>query len=313
MSPAERALWSRIQRRAALLKPEQAKALLKAFDALRLQMSEGEMARLIAQGGIEEIVNRLTAQAALNAAFQPVRDRFRAAMTKAIPYYQRDIPRPPSDKSVGFAFDFLNPRVIDAVRAVETSVVTRLADDARTVVRAVVERGLTDGRNPSAVAKDIRQTIGLSPSQWEQVANFRDALEGKNGRSLSDYAMRDKVLDRMTAKGPLTGEQVDRYVERYTKRRIAQNAEATAHTLAHDAQRVGQQQSYADAVDQGIVDGDRLMRQWRGEMDSRERPEHRAMEGETVRWDEPYSTGQMYAGQGDYNCRCIDRFFLASA
>ena len=271
------------------------------------------MARLIAQGGIDELVDRLTAQAALNAAFQPVKDTFRYGITKAVPYYQRDIPKPPADKAVSFAFDFLNPRVIDAVRSVETAVITRLGDDARTVVRAVVEKGLTEGKNPSAVAKAIRRTIGLGPTQLEQVQNFRVALEGKNGRSLADYALRDKRLDRMVANGPLTQDQVDRYVERYTKRRIAQNADTTAHTLAHDAQRVGQQQSYADAVNQGIVDGSRLMRQWIGVMDSRERPEHVAMEKQTVRWDEPYSTGQMYAGQGDYGCRCVDRYFLAPA
>jgi uncharacterized protein with gpF-like domain len=41
-------------------------------------------------------------------------------------------------------------------------------------------------------------------------------------------------------------------------------------------------------------------------MDEREREEHVEMEGETVPFDALYSTGQSYAGEGDWNCRCLD-------
>lgn len=310
MSPIERALWQRVQRRAARLTPELAAALLETFAALRDQVSEAEMARMVAQGVVEELVIRLTAQAVLNAAFQPVKDRFRAGLVQAVRYAQRDLPRPPAGATLGVRFDFLNPRVITAVRTVETDIVTRLAEDVRATVRAVAEAGLKAGQNPRVVAKGMRQAIGLGPSQWQQIANFRDALEGKDGRSVTDYTLRDRRFDARVKRGELTPEQIDKMVAAYTKRRIAQNAEMNARTLAHDAQRVGQQQAWADAVAQGTVDGDRLVRTWVGVMDSRERPEHVAMEGETVPWDQPYSTGQHYAGEGDYGCRCIDRYHL---
>lgn len=44
----------------------------------------------------------------------------------------------------------------------------------------------------------------------------------------------------------------------------------------------------------------------RSAKDSRVRPEHRAIDGETRPLNEPYSNGEQFCGQHDFACRCVD-------
>ena len=155
------------------------------------------------------------------------------------------------------------------------------------------------------IARDLRTVVGLGPAQLQQVDNFRDALLGQNGRSITGYTLRDKRFDRTILKGDLTPQQVDKMVEAYTRKRVAQNAESVARTATLDAQKLGQHLAMDDAVKKGVYDPNRLVKTWRGVMDSRERPEHVAMEGETVPYDQAYSTGEITPGSSTYNCRCI--------
>jgi hypothetical protein len=192
-------------------------------------------------------------------------------------------------------------------------VITALEESTRETVRAIIENGLRDGVNPRTVAQDLRSMIGLGPTQAQEVVNFREALQGANGRSITDYTLRNRTVDRLLAKGELTPEQVERYTEIYRKRRIAQNAETTARTAALDAQKLANRLAWQNAVDHGIVDGDRLMKQRIGVDDDRERPEHVAINNEIRRFDEPYSNGEVVSGDSSWNCRCIDRYFVARA
>jgi hypothetical protein len=90
---------------------------------------------------------------------------------------------------------------------------------------------------------------------------------------------------------------------------VAFNAETNTRTLSLEAQKVGSALTWQDAIDRGVVDPSRLMKRWSGVMDSRERPEHVAMEGEVVRFDEPYSNGEDIPGISTWNCRCVSIMF----
>lgn len=47
---------------------------------------------------------------------------------------------------------------------------------------------------------------------------------------------------------------------------------------------------------------------WITSRDDRVRDEHAAVDGETVAFDKPYSTGEMYPGEDSINCRCVESF-----
>lgn len=308
MTAAERALWQRVQRRAAQLNPALSALILAGFARLRDRMGETALTRAIELGFTERIFETILSDAVLAYAFLPVRERLRVGVGAAFRVTAPDIPK--RSGSIGVAFDTLNPRILDAIRTLESRVITTLETTVRETVRESVTRGLSDGLAPRTIARGLRDVIGLAPNQLQDVANYRAKLEA--GHSVTGYTLRDKRYDGVVKRNEMTPAQIDTAVDTYRKRRIALNAETNARTAALDAQKLGQQLSWQDAIGKGIVDGDRLYKSWVGVLDDRERPEHIAMEGVTVPFDQPYPlpSGEMIPGESTFNCRCISRVFV---
>jgi hypothetical protein len=277
--------------------------MMKAFRVIAQSYSEQELARLISTGQIERVLETAFNDTQLNAAYAPVRDRIRSGVTEGVKYFSRDIPK---QGTIGINFDSLSPHVIEAIRKLETKVITSQRDDIRETVRQHIERGLSEGKAPKAVAKGLRDVIGLSPHQGNIVANYEKALRGE-GRNPLDYKLRDKRFDGSIKKGALTESQIEKQAGAYRSRMIKHNAETNARTAMLDSQKLAQKLSWQSAIDQGIVDGSRLTKTWIGIMDAREREEHRAMEGQTVGFFARYTNGEDVPGESTYNCRCISR------
>lgn len=314
MTPQEQAFWRRAQNRASMLSPEIAAAMLRAFVVLREILPEAQLAQIIAAGNVEVLMRTMLSDPTLDSVFLPVREKIRSGVASNIKYFARDIPRGNTPKTLTVAFDSLNPRIIDAVRSLDTRVINTLKGDVRETVRAFVENGLRDGVNPRAVARQLHEVVGLAPHQEKAVANFQKALETGDLKALS-RKLRDKRFDRTLRKAlgkdgtGLSPEQIKKMTDIYRKRMIAHNAETNARTAALDSMKLGQRLSMEDAIAKGVYTREKLMKQWSGVMDSRERPEHRAMEGEIVHFDQPFSNGQIIPGETDYNCRCFARYF----
>ena len=275
-----------------------------------------ELQELIADGAVDRFVSMALSADNLSAAFSRYRAQLQLSTRDATAYFGKSIPGVKASGISAF-FNQLNPRVIDAMRELDTKVMQRLATDTRETVRAILENALRDGKGPSQASKAIRELIGLGPTQIQEVANFRAALEaGQVGKALG-YAARDRRFDASVKSGALDAAKIDKMVEAYTKRRVAINAATTARTATLEAYKTGQRLSWYDAIDKGIVEDGSLMKRWSAVAgpggDGRNREEHLAMHGETVPFDETYSNGDMYAGEGSpWNCRCLDIVFVAS-
>lgn len=253
----------------------------------------------------------------LDTAYAPVRERMRQGVYDAAQYFAKtQLPVPPSG-TLGFAFNSLSPFVIESVTDLNTKVMQTLSDSIRDVVRAHVENGIRDGVGPREVARNIRGILGLSTKQLETVENYRRSLEGGARSAVLKDALgrelRDRRYDGTVAKAIKEGEQlpkekIDKMVAAYTKKMVQHNAETVARTTALDAQKAAQDLSWKQAIEQGIVDKDKLYKTWIGVMDDRERPEHVAMEKETVPFDMPYSNGEMIPGESTWNCRCVSQY-----
>jgi hypothetical protein len=218
--------------------------------------------------------------------------------------------------TIGIAFDSLSPYVVEAIKKLETKVITNLKDNVRETVRQHIERGLTEGLSPKQMSKGLREIIGLAPNQELAVENYRLALLGGKRSSVYsgvfDAKLRDRRFDTQLAhamlnRKKLTPEQVEKMVGAYRQRMINHNALTNAKTAALDTQKLAQKLSWQSAIDQGIVDGDRLQKTWVGIMDDREREEHRAMEGQTVPFFALYSNGEDVPGESTWNCWCLSR------
>lgn len=320
MTAGETALWRAIQRRAASLSPEMAAAIVRAFAAIRYALPERDLGRLVSLGYSDQLFDEILTQAVLNTAFAPVRDRLRLGVARGFQYAITTVPAPPTS-SLAIRFDVLSPRVVDAIRTLETRVITTLASDIRDTFRATIDAGLRADANPKATARELRAFLGLSPTQESYVRNYRLKLEQAHVTSgAMDNTLRHRRFDgairRAQSSGtPLTAKEIETRADAYRRKMLAFNAETNARTATLDALKLGQRLSWEDAIDKGIVDRGDLQKTWVGVMDDRERPDHVAMEGATVPFDAlfPQPSGEMIPGESTYNCRCLARYFVARA
>ncbi len=229
MTAAERILWNSLSRRTADMTPQMAAAIFAAFQTIRESFTDQQLQRIVELGFGERLFNEAVSAAVLATAFQPVRDVMRSAVVRNFRYTATtSMPmRPAVAKQLAISFDVLNPKVIDAIRMLETRVIAGLQEGTREIVRAYVENGLRDGR---IAAAELRSVIGLGPSQLQEVQNFRDALQGLNGRTLDSYSLRNRRYDAIVARGEMTPERIERAVAHYRDARIRQNAETVAGT-----------------------------------------------------------------------------------
>lgn len=289
--------------------PALAIAYLAAFAFLRDNFDNPQIEEMIANGDVEGVIRTALSDSAFVLAFAKVRDMTRTITADAVRYFAIDIPGSRIGGQLAIGFDMLNPRVIDAIRTMETRQLDSLKADIRDTFRAFIENGLRNGDGVATIAREVRGIVGLAPSQLQEALNFRAKLEQGDFSGALGYQLRDKRFDptlrRLQESGvKLTPAQLEAMGNAYMRKKIAFNATVNARTAATNALKLGQDLSWGDAVDKGIVDPQLLEGTWRGMMDLVERPEHVAMEGQTHAYGEPFSNDQRYPGEFDYNCRC---------
>jgi len=298
------------------VEPDVRAAYLRSMRDLSASLPDREIERLIALDG-SGIATGAFVASLLAVAAVPLRAALQRVITRGVLTFARDIPgKEASGLTVRLlSTGTLSPRVLEAIRHTDTVVTERLSEGIRGSVRAIVERGYVAGQGPRETARELRQYVGLSQTELKQVDNFRGALTGANGRRWEDYAKRDRRFDasirKAMAGSGLKPAQVDRMVESYAKRRLALSAEASARTATLTAYKQAQRAAWQTAVDVGTVDGALLMKEWMGIDDGRERESHLEMNGETVPFDALFSSGQDIPGEGEWNCRCWPRYYIA--
>ena len=312
MTPRERTFWLRVQRRAQSLTPGMTRAFLRGLSALADELTEAELVALIETASVDRVLARAYSEQAMERAFAELREEIRGATIDSSRWFLRDIP-----KATAIVFDTLSPRVLDAVRALDTRVIRTLGENIRATVRQHIERGLVEGVNPRTMARGLRSVIGLAPNQEAAVANFRRMLLDGDREALT-RALRDRRYDRTLERAlgrsgdGLSADQVEKMTAAYRKRFIAFNAETNARTASLDSLKQAQRLSWQESIAQGVVDPDRLRKTWVTVGDNRVRPEHVEMNGETVGFDDVFSNGEVVPGESTFNCRCLARVFQAA-
>jgi len=320
VTPRERALRA-LARQVGALAPALASAVLRAAERLTDAVSIAAIETALRRGGVEAVLAEIVTDAQIDAAFAPVRgeiinavrasaERTTASVLPSV--IRRTVPE--------LAFDVLDPRVLTALRELTTPALDVLRRDTRETVRLVARAGIEAGENPRAVARRIRETIGLAPNQVTDIGNFRAAL-GEIGTSKKalGYQLRDKrydaTLKRLRATGgTLSPQQIDEMTAAYQRRQLASRAETTARTIANSANKSGQDLAIRQAASNGLVEPSRMVKTWWATQDNRTRDAHRDMNAISVPFDEPWQVPgegeQMYPGAGQYNCRCAQTFRL---
>lgn len=277
-------------------------------------------ARLLA-GDYQGVIDQVEA-AARRFATETQDAFFRAGQTEA---KWLDNHKLTADKLI--RFDITNDRAVRAAQRNELELVQGLGDETRRVVSQVIVDGQRAGLNPRSIARDIRDSITLTPMQAQHVANYRRQLEsgdwsGALRRELSD-GRSDRTIRRLARDGgELTEAQIDKMVDRYRRNYIAFRAETIARTESARNVHAGLQEAFTQAIERGDIETEQIVREWHaGPNTPNAREQHQAMDGQQVKWGDPFvapdGTQLMHPGdpragaKHTANCRCTMSTTLA--
>ena len=319
------------------LEPGLAASFAEATEAIKGRVSIAALASALESGSVDRVISVLGLESADQfAAFEEaMRTTFLRAGRRYVSAF------PPLD--VGetrwdATFDIRNPR---AERFLADHSAGKVRGDLiprqRAAIRAAVEAGFADGRNPNSIALDlvgrydrtarkrVGGLIGLTGTQANYVRNMRKQLASGNPVEMAAYFQRqrrDARFDRLVQSAinegrPVAAADIDRIAARYQDRLLAMRGEAVARTETRRAVGAAARESLEQAVEDGALRRSQIKRIWRSAgADGKTRPSHLDMEGQTVGLDEPFifpgGGAAMYPGDDSLdadpaeviNCRC---------
>lgn len=217
-------------------------------------------------------------------------------------------------------FDAVNDRAVRRARANQYELIRGFTDEQRTITRNVVVAGHQRGANPREIARDLRDSIGLTETQEQHVRNYRRALESGDYSRAMGYKLRDGRADRTMRTLNESGEslspaRIDALTERYRANYVNHRAETIARTEGLRAAHEGSADLMAQAIERGDVTADELETTWHSRArGKRARPDHQAMDEVSTPYGTPFTLpdGTRMAHPGDpaggaehnANCGC---------
>jgi hypothetical protein len=194
------------------------------------------------------------------------------------------------------------------MREHSSDLIEGIVEDTREAIRAAVEAGAAEGRNPRATALDITGRInratgrreggilGLSSPQTDAVIRARQELLSGDPAQLRNYltrARRDKRFDRQVLKAikdgkPLPIGEVDRITGRYKDRLLQLRGEMIARNETLAGMNAGKEEGIRQLIDSGKVPRSAVKKRWRATGDDRTRDSHMALNDVEVGIDQPF-------------------------
>lgn len=296
---------------------EMRKRFAKLVEQLRRSNKLDQLERLIDEGRIAEAM-RLVDRAARSMAELSATTFVTAGQT-----ISAQISR---EAGVPVTFEQANLRAADILRGERLRLITRMSEQQRRAVRQALVIGTELGENPRDQARRFRDSIGLTRNGVRAVDSYRRALEAGSvtaaNRELSDGRV-DRTVRAIAAgnRPPMTQAEIDRAVDGYRKAQIATRAKVIARTEALRAVHLGGEEAWRQAIEDGDVRAEDVVRIWRTARDPRVRDfdtsdtSHVVMEGQERGVGEPFVSGAgallMYPGDRSapandtIQCRCV--------
>lgn len=250
--------------------PEVARRFMDAIRRLRGTAKEAELQAALASGDIDKVMAVLGVDAdiqqiiaaSLTPPLQSTVMEAGAAAIDATPAISTQA------GALSMRFDLVNPHTVQAVRTYGFDLIQQISEDTRVGIRQIVADAMEFGGHPYDQARQIRSLIGLTEDQANAVSNFRTMLENRDRAALT-REIRDRrfdgTLERALGDNPtvdLSQEQIDRMVERYAARMLDYRAKNIARTETINAARIGTQESWHQAVENGLLDATKVRQGW---------------------------------------------------
>lgn len=231
------------------------------------------------------------------------------------------IRNPKKVAKAGPSLNITNQKAVDYLAESLPELIKEITEQQALAVQEILLDGINMGHSAVEMAREIRDSVGLTEAQAQYVQNFRAQLE--SGENLGYTPVDERRLsatDQQMATDEFNSPEVDMgtidlLVDKYAFSLTNLRAETIAVNEIHDASIQGQEDLWKSAVDLGYLDPSLTRRNWLGTDDGREREDHIAvpeMNPDGVGIDEDFDTpvgpvhapGQSGIPEFDIRCRC---------
>lgn len=280
-------------------------AFLQAIVDIKLSANVTAIVEALERGDVEAVIGLLKLD---NSYYGALDEAIRATYTGGATYQIATLPKRNPATGISFVFRFQGQqeRAQRWVMQKSSTRITQINDGQRELVREVIREGLSMGRGPKVIARDLvgtvdkvsrRRTggvIGLSDLEKGWVKNYRLKLEGE-----------DRPAD-----------QIERMVLRYQNKALRYRGERIARTETIAALNAGRDEAMRQLIESGEVAQDAVTGTWDSSGDGKVRDTHASLDGQVRAIDEPFqsSSGALLMHPGDtslgagadevINCRC---------
>jgi hypothetical protein len=299
--------------------PELRDAFKKAIDEAGNRLDIDRLATLVRSQRYSEAID-LVSRALIGANASPLAAAIAGTTFAAAGAAARQMPKL-GLSGIEFSFDEMNPATVKVVDDYAFGLIRELGARTRASVGAVIRVGVKDGRNPLAIAQDIRDVgLPLTEQQSRAVLNYRRMLE-QGDREAFTRALRSRNFDQqalrvLADKKPLPQALIDRMVDRYRRRYVQYRSETIGRTEAIRAVNAGNMAAWQQAVDDGTLSEDQVIKRWIYTHDNLTRDAHRLIpsmnEGgvglndafESILGPIMYPGDPLAEPENTINCRC---------
>lgn len=245
--------------------PKIARAFIAAIEAIRTRIPAEDIARMIErrdytsiEKAFEAYFTSLEWEAYAKAIEQAV-----LAGVKATSTTQGVINGAQADFEIAVG---LNPRLEQFAITMTSTRIREIDQTTRDTIRQVLQRGLTAGDGPFAIARQIRGSIGLTPFQESAVSNYEKMLRALDSEALK-RKLRAPRTDGYVGRAiendkPLSDAQIRSLVDRYRDRYIKYRANVIGRTESIRAVQGAQYELFQDMISSGQIDARQVRRKW---------------------------------------------------
>lgn len=297
------------------VEPKLQRAFRDGLTSIKEEISISEIEDAIGRGDVDRaalLINDLIVGSALLQFNREIQSAVQAGGDLASRWASAD--------KIVFGLNVTESNTARFINSYQANKVREITVSLQETIGEMVRIGVIEGKNPRLIAKEIRDSIGLTAKQQQAVNNFERLLRTQKSEALT-RALRDKRFDRsivraINEKFDLTEDQIKRMTDRYKQRFINRRAETIARTEAIRLVSTGQNMFWQQAVNEGIVQREQVRRKWLPTYDGKLRDAHAAiprMNEDGVGMDEPFQSPLgpiMFPGDPSAsianvaNCRC---------
>lgn len=245
--------------------PKVASSFIRAIEAIRTRIPAEKIAAMIERRDFISLENAFSGHYS-SSEWQPYGEAIKQAVlagVKATSETQGTINGAQEDFEIAVG---LNPRLEQFALTMTSTRIREIDQTTRDTIRQVLQRGLTAGDDPFAIARQIRGSIGLTRRQEAAVSNYERMLRALDPEAL-DRRLRDKRSDSTVARAirndkAMTEAQIRSLVDRYRDRYVKYRANVIARTESIRAVQGAQWELFQDMINRGQIDARQVRRTW---------------------------------------------------